>query len=131
MNPVCGPRAVAHAATILIAMCFVFHAAPSAAVEQRLDADQVYTWGNIDGILIQKVNCDGALNGRAVDGLDVPGEWIAWHLVLSEPSCFIDSLRSAGTTGVVRHFVTEFIPEPPATSASVDSVFTVPGSGVS
>jgi hypothetical protein len=131
MKRTSASRAMLHAAAVLVAAGFVFHAAPGAAAEQRLEADQVYTWGNIGGITIQHVNCDGALNGRAIDGMDMPGEWIAWHLVLSEPFCFVDSLRSAGTTGDVRQFVTEYIPEPPATSASADSVYTVPGSGVS
>ena len=105
-------------------------ATPAGAEDQRLEADDVYTWGNLGGITIQKVSCDGALNGRAIDGLDVPGEWIQWHLTLTEPFCFVDSLHSAGTTGVIREFVTEYIPDPPAGTAARDTVFTVPGSGV-
>jgi hypothetical protein len=100
------------------------------AEDMRLVSDDVFTWGDLGGITIQHANCEGALDGRAIDGLDLPGEWIQWHLTLTEPSCFVDSLHSAGTTDVVREFVTEYISDPLWETAARDTVFTAPGSGV-
>ena len=96
----------------------------------RLVSGDVFTWGDLGGLTIGLVDCDGALDGTAIDGLDLPGEWIKWRLTLAEPFCFVDSLRSSGTLGVIREFVTEYTPDPPSDGASQDTVFTVPGSGV-
>ncbi len=100
------------------------------AEDMRLASDDVFTWGDLGGITIQHANCEGALDGRAIDGLDLPGEWIQWHLTLTEPFCFVDSLHSAGTTDVVREFVTEYISDPLWETAGQDTVFTAPGAGV-
>ena len=101
------------------------------AEDQRFVSDDVFTWGDLGGIRLAHTNCDGSLDRRAIDGFDVPGEWIAWRLTLTEPFCFVDSLRNAGTTDDVRHFVTEFILETTVETVSQDSVLTPPGRGLS
>lgn len=100
------------------------------AEDQRLVSDDVYTWGDLGGIVLTHSGCDGSLDGRAIDGFDMPGEWIAWHLTLTEPFCFVDSLRTAGRKDDVRHFRTEFILDPTMETASQDTVLTTPGLGL-
>jgi hypothetical protein len=123
------PNPLSACATLALVTAIAF-ATPVRAEDIRLVSGDVFTSGDLGGLAIGLVDCDGSLDGTAIDGLDQPGEWIKWHLTLAEPFCFVDSLRSSGTLGVIREFVTEYTPDPPAEGASQDTVFTVPGSGV-
>lgn len=51
---------------------------------------------DLGGLPIAWTYCSGASGGKAVDGLDIPGEWIELVLETPDVGSFTDSLRSAG-----------------------------------
>jgi len=103
---------------------------PASSEEVRLEAEELFTYGNIGQSLIGVVSCSDASGGHAIGGVDVPGEWIAWQVALQERTCFVDSLRTAGGDGIKREWAVLYIPDPPAETAAGDSTWTMPGGGV-
>jgi hypothetical protein len=51
---------------------------------------------DLGGIPIAWTYCSGASGGKALDGLDIQGEWIELVLDTPDAGSFTDSLRSAG-----------------------------------
>ncbi len=115
------------AALLLVA---ALAAAVPADATIRLEAESLADAHNVGGAPIALVSCGTASNGHAIDGIDMPGEWIELNLLLTGPSCLYSAVRSAGLSGVVRNFRVEITPDPPTTTGGTDSLTTIPGTGI-
>jgi len=102
-----------------------------ATAEFRIEAEDCTAWGDLGGVPIVVGHCGGAFGGKAVKGMDYPGDWITIPVTLGENTCLSDSLRNRGQLDLVRDYAVYWIPDPPATTASADTSSSPPGSGVS
>jgi hypothetical protein len=75
---------------VAVVACIAVAAVASAAPELRIEAEDYEAYGshNIGGWDIASVYCGGASGWFAVDGLDVPGEWIMLKVTFTESACF-------------------------------------------
>jgi hypothetical protein len=101
-----------------------------ASADARIELENFVSYEDLGGGPIQRAQCSGALNGWVVDYVDRAGEYVEVELVLPEPVCFVDSLRSAGVIDSVRTIATSYLLMPGRTEVSADTVVTLPGSGV-
>jgi hypothetical protein len=83
---------------VMLGLALLVAAAAQAAV--LVEAENYVASYNTGGIGIQIVACSGASGGYAVEGVDVPGEWIEIPVTVPEIYGYADTLRSAGETGV-------------------------------
>lgn len=97
---------------------------------RSLEAEDATDWLDVGGSSIQIVACSAARGALAVDGVDWPGDWIAWDLSLTEDFYFRDSLRTAGSIGLTRTFVVQFLPAAGGPPVATDTLRTPPGAGV-
>jgi len=104
---------------------------PQATAEFRIEAEDCTAWGDLGGVSIFVGHCWGASGGKAVKGMDYPGDWITIPVTLGENTCLSDSLQDRGQLDLVRDYAVYWIPDPPATTASADTSSSPPGSGVS
>jgi hypothetical protein len=133
----CARRAVL-VALLSAAGSSVFLAAPlfsrdaaAQTIRIRVEAEN-YTWSfNEGGEPICISTCDKTNSGgKAVDGVDFPGDWIEMDVSVPEPMLYRNSLCSAGDVGLRRKFVIQYMPlgghgERPAP----DTLTTRPGTG--
>ncbi len=77
-----------------------------------LEAENLSAFHDVGGATISATECDGrvASGGLAIEGLDLPGEYIQWRLGIGVPRLFRDSLCSAGDAGLHRTFAILFLP---------------------
>jgi hypothetical protein len=61
-----------------------------------LEGEDFIASQDLGGLPIAWTYCSGASGGRALDGLDMPGEWIELVLSVPDAGSYADSLRSAG-----------------------------------
>ena len=61
-----------------------------------LEAEDYIDSFNVGGDFITIVECSGASGGLAVEGYDVPGDWIELRVELSQAGDYDDILRSGG-----------------------------------
>jgi hypothetical protein len=108
---------------------FAGAAAPCQATGFRIEAESMIAAHNLGGAAIAVVSCSGASGAHAIQGLDSPGEWIEVRLELPTATAFLDSLRSAGLAGQVRHFAVQFLTGDDPTGAPGDTVTSGPGLG--
>ena len=104
----------------------------TAAVSQtlRIEAEEVYSASDLGGLGVVVRGCSAASGGMAVDGLDRVGEWIKIHVELDTGICFVDAIRSAGSTTTIRTFAVLFHDVSTGMLWSADTLVTPPGSGV-
>jgi len=102
---------------------------PALAEDIRLEAENLLDSHNLGGTPIITKSCSAASGGLAMDGLDLDGEWLEFQLTVQEPLPFLVSVRSAGSTNLVRHFRVLFFAVDPESSEIQDEVSTGPGSG--
>ncbi len=95
-----------------------------------LEAEDYAAFHEAGGALITVVSCSAARGGLAVDGLDVPGDYLEWPLTLTHPLVFRDSLRSAGAIGLTRRYAVLFLPAAGGAPVAGDTLTTVQGLGV-
>jgi hypothetical protein len=106
-------------------------ASPAAWAEKiSLEAEAMFASHNVGGAAIVVTGCSAASKQLAVDGLDTEGEWIRIALDLPRDFCFIDSVRSAGSTGLVRTYAIVIEPTIPGPPSVADTLTTIPGSGI-
>jgi len=121
--------------TVLCALAFPFGAAPASAGEFRFEAEQAFASGadaiivNVGGDPIGPKFCGDASGGMAVEGLDHPGDYIAFRLKLTEPWIFVDSLRCAGEAEKTWKFKISAFPYGEDAPVLVDSLDAVMGYG--
>lgn len=118
-------------ASLALFLSFPLSSPCLARADLRIEIESFINYNDLGGGLIQRAQCSGALNGWVADFVDLPGEFVEVGLVLDEPMCFVDSLRSAGSLGEVRRIATSFRILPAGTEVSADTVDTLPGSGIS
>jgi hypothetical protein len=135
-------RRAALLALLSVALSSIFLAAPlisrdaaaQAASVISVEAEDLYWFGDIGGqpISVSTIDCDSLTSGgKAVEGLDYPGDWIEVLLSVPEPILFRDSLCSAGDVGLRRKFVIEFLPWGSEVGGPApDTLTTVPGRGI-
>lgn len=116
------------AIVLLLVLLLVIFA--TALADLRLEAEIMVDSHDLGGVPIGIVSCSAASGFRAVDGLDVDGEWLQLQFTLDAPACFVDSVRSAGAAGVVRKFAISLDPVPAGESGAADTLTTVPGAGI-
>ena len=75
---------------LLIALSAAFSASPAPAAETVVECEdfEVHDWHDIGGLPIAALFCAGASGYRAVNGLDVPGEWISLRVEIVSPGCY-------------------------------------------
>lgn len=116
--------------SFVLAFALLFAAAPAPASEILIEAEDYVTYGDMHGRQIEVVNCDGALNGVAVDGVDVAGEWLLYQFDLPERTCMVDLIYSSRVLDWVASFRVEFLDAEGLTVLSSDTLTTAPGRGV-
>jgi len=116
---------------ILIGSFILAAAGPAAAYTRRIEAETLRDAHDIGGGAIALVHCTTASNGFSVMGIDMPGEWLEFELLLVENQCLYTAVRSAGLPGTIRDFSVEIVPDPPAATTGADTLTTRPGAGVS
>jgi hypothetical protein len=126
-TPIPGPVQFVLALSLLAASFSISPAAARTVIQ--LEAEDAYSWYNAGGDPIEPVVCASARNTMGMEGLDYPGDYVEWLLVLPEGLTFRDSLRSAGAIGLVRQFIVEFL-YALESSQPRDTLTTPPGSGV-
>ncbi len=118
-------------ALVVVVVVLAVVAAPCQAAGFRIEAESFIDANDLGGTQIVVVGCTYASGGVAVGGLDGPGEWIEFRLELSSTTTFVDSLRSAGLVGEVRHFSVLFLSGGDPVGAPGDTVTSGPGLGFS
>jgi hypothetical protein len=98
------------AAAVILALLLLAVAARCPAAAWRFEAETVDALHGHDvgGSALQVVSCSAASGGLALEGLDTPGDWVAFDFALAAQTCLIDSLRCAGPTGESWQFLVEF-----------------------
>jgi hypothetical protein len=79
---------------------------------------------------IHVMNCSGASDGRAVEGIDAPGEWIQTRIHLGEEVTFYDVVRSAGDGDFVRRLEVQYLDDFTMEVVRADTLVTPPGLGI-
>lgn len=110
--------------------------APVSANVIRIEAESYVNAHELggNGSRIGRVGCSSASEGQAVDGLDVPGEYVEWNFPVAEAGCFVDSLCSAGgapPNGMVREFTIQVFAQGSTEPLYEDGITTIEGNGVS
>jgi hypothetical protein len=93
-----------------------------------VEAEDFVASHNEGGAVIQWVACTAASGGKALEGLDYPGDWIELTLVIWNGS-FTDSIRSAGlpdSASTLRSLVSGAGPA----GGDLNSVFSTYGMGI-
>lgn len=116
-----------------LSLALLAAALPASGSTLHIEADTYSTSGNIQGCgdPIERVNCDAATEGIAVEGVDCDGEWILIPVTIPSDFCFTTGLRSARVEGVVSTFAIEIhATDAERTLVGSDSLVTLPGQGV-
>jgi len=114
----------------LAAPCLGLQGPARAETVVQLEAENMVASHNVGGGAIGYVSCGAARGGLAVDGVDTPGDYIEWPLTLAQDFVFRDSLRTAGSIGVVRQFAILFLPSGGGPPVAADTLITLPGAGI-
>jgi hypothetical protein len=93
-----------------------------------LEAEDFTASHDEGGAVIQWVTCTAASGGKAVEGLDYPGDWIELTLVIWNGS-FCDSIRSAGLTDSASTLTSLVFGAGPA-GGDLTSVYSTYGLGI-
>jgi hypothetical protein len=65
-----------------------------------IEAESMVASYDAGGTSIYIATCSAASGGRAVDGIDTPGDWIEVIIDVAGGGSFVDSIRSAGVAGI-------------------------------
>jgi hypothetical protein len=118
------------AATLALLALMAWPGSSAAQLEMRIEAESFARFNELGAAMIQVKPCDGASEGMAVSGLDTDGEYLEWDLLVTQPSAFVDSLRSAGNVGVIRHFKIQVLRSGEPGVVLEDTLTTPPGAGM-
>lgn len=95
----------------LTTVAFLAAASLASGYTVTLQATDYIASFNAGGADFYETPCGGATNGLGLEGYDYPGDWIELKLVISQPSTYRDSLRSAADGEAEgEHMVTIFDP---------------------
>ena len=110
-NPV-GRRTVLWVLTALLVVGTAGVA--SAASELRLEAEDFEAYGsyNVGGMDITASYCSYASGGLAVDGLDMPDEWIKLKLTIDHAGCYSSRIDYQSAYGDTAHFAVRVLDAP-------------------
>jgi hypothetical protein len=115
---------------IAVFMCAAADTAVATAWRFELES-AAFRFGDLGGTACQVVNCNDASGGKAVEGLDLPGEYAETDVTFLTQTCFIDSIRCSALTGVHWQFLVEFYPAGAGSRSAWDEHEAVSGRGFS
>ncbi len=93
-----------------------------------VEAETFTAYHNEGGNSIMWIDCSAASGGRAVEGLDYPGDWIEVTLAIENGS-FTDRIRSAGLVDLTSSIRSTVFGAGPG-DVDLTSVFTTYGLGI-
>jgi hypothetical protein len=111
--------------------CALLAAAPASAYVLSLEADGFMDSYDSGGRPVEDVDCSGASGGKALEGIDLAGEWISWDVTVDQQAEVRGRVRSAGEAGAVRGYTLSVWYEDGSEMVLSQTVTTPAGTGIS